>query len=131
MAIEQVNGVRVNYNQRDLFTGVGKPVTFGQVNQLSAEFTYDSLPAAGAVGDAVIAELPAGAVVKSAYFIVTTAFAGGTSLAVQSAKASDGTALLANAFVTATQGALANIDADGDVLVGTGAGINASVSEAA
>lgn len=124
MSIEQVNGVRVNYNTREYHEGLGKHSTFGARNQLVASFSYDNLPSAGDSGDAVIPELPAGAVVTSAYLIVTTAFAGGTSLEVGVVGDTD-------AFITPAAGALANIDANGDVLVGGGASVNASLAAAA
>lgn len=127
MAIEQVNGVRVNYNQRDFHTGPGKPNTLGATKELVVDFSFDSLPAAGAVGDAVIPELPAGAVVKSSILVVGDAWLSGTSLAIGTKKAADGTELDDDGFNAAILTAALTA---GSVHVGAGAQILASLSEA-
>ena len=127
MSISQVNGVRQNYGTRDLESGLGSPVTFGAVKQAVAEFTYDKLPAAGSIGDAVILELPARAVVTSAKLIVTAPFVGGTSLSVGTKNAATGAAIDDAGLITAAAGAVASL-IDGAVLVGAGAQINKTVS---
>lgn len=134
MAIEQVNGVRVNYNQREFHAGAGKPNSLGAVKELVVDFEYDSLPSAGAVGDAVVPVLPVGAVVKSCYLLVKSAFVGGvgSALSVGTAKAVDGTELDLDGLVTAADAGadIAHIDADRDVVVGAGAQVNKALAEA-
>jgi hypothetical protein len=88
-------------------------------------FTYDDLPAWGS--DKLEHLIPAYAKVLEARFEVLTAFAGGTSLSVGLARSSDGVAIDVAGFVTAAQGALANINTRGQFITGSGALINASV----
>ena len=68
------------------------------------------------IGDVAI---PAYAVIRDVYFVVNTAFAGGTSIQVGLYKA-DGTALDASGLMTATEGAVANFNATGNKIVGAG-----------
>lgn len=68
-------------------------------------------------------KIPAGYVVEAARLIVKEAGAGGTSVALQSYNEA-GAVQTANAYVTATQGATANLLLNA-VITGTGAGIGA------
>lgn len=64
---------------------------------------------------------PVGTVFKSATIVVETAFNTLTALNIGTYRASDGTtAIAATGLVTATESALANIDAIGDRVVGAG-----------
>lgn len=110
----------------------------GGIKQLVVDFTYDALPgydadaSGGGTPDSfsdAAARLPALSVIKSAYLIVTTPFAGGTSYTV-GLHEQDGTAIDADGIFTAAELPLADIDAAGDFHVGTsgaliGAGIGA------
>lgn len=69
--------------------------------------------------------LPAYAQVISATLIMSEAAAGGTSVAVGT-HLEDGTPVDADGLITATNGALANINAIGKIVLGTGAQIAAT-----
>ena len=130
MTVQKVNGARHNWGPREFHKGPAVNKVDDVVQKVVVDFDYANLPAAGDVGDAVVLELPKFAVIKSAYLLVKTAFAGGTSYAVGFKKAADGLELDDDGLIDATAGALANIDANGDVLVGAGALIGKSLSEA-
>lgn len=81
-------------------------------------FAFNGLPTYGV--DKIVQAIPAKAHVDSVDFVVTTAFAGGTSYAVGLYKA-DGTAIDADGLVTDAAAALANLTPAGTVLHGGGA----------
>lgn len=135
MTVAKVNGARHNWGPREVYTGAGVNKVDDVVQKVVVDFSFDKLPAAGDVGDAVVLELPAKAVILSAYLLVTKAFVGGTGSTVQigTKKASDGTELDNDGFVTAanTGTDIASIDADGDVVIGSGAQIGKALAERA
>lgn len=85
-------------------------------------FSYDNLPSESL--DELYQRIPAGARVLSAKLAVTTAFAGGTSLAV-GLNQPDGTVIDADGLVTDANAPLANLAA-GDYVDGTGALVGSS-----
>lgn len=87
---------------------------------LVLDFTYDDLPVAVA-SDAGVNYIPAGATVIDAVLRVTTAWVGGTSLAIGTEEL-DGSDIDADGLVTAAAGATANLTL-GTALTGTGADI--------
>lgn len=91
-------------------------------------FTYDKLPNF-VVGDELYNYLPAGCHILSAQLVVHTAFAGGTSLAVGTYLASDGTVVDADGLITDANAPLASLVA-GAYISGTGAQLNAAGSAA-
>jgi hypothetical protein len=91
-------------------------------------FNYDDLPAEGL--DEAILRIPVGARVTAATLHVVTAFAGGTSLTV-GLNQPDGTVIDADGLITAANAPLANIDADSDVIDGTGVLVGAVTGLAA
>lgn len=105
----------------------GQYVGDAGVETLEVHFTYATLPTYGV--DGLIAVIPQYAKILSADLAVTTAFAGGTSLAF-GLHQTDGTEIDADGLITAASGALANIDAVGDRLTGAGALIGARTSAA-
>lgn len=98
----------------------GLPTTYvDEASQvLEIPFDFANLPTYGA--DKIIQSIPAYAHVDSVDFVVTTAFAGGTSYAVGLYQP-DGTVIDADGLVTDLNAPLANIDAKGDVVHGSGA----------
>ena len=95
---------------------------------MEVTFRYSDLPSYGT--DLLIQSIPANAVVVSATLHVTTAFAGGTSYAVGLAQ-NDGTAIDADGLITDANAPLANINAAGKYVAGTGALIGAPIGAAA
>lgn len=89
------------------------PVTFAEVN--------GGHNLSGAL-DELFTKVPAGARIIEATVKVTTAFAGGTSIAV-GLHEPDGTVVDADGLVTAAQGAVANLTLN-EHIVGTGALVN-------
>lgn len=87
-------------------------------------FRYNDLPVHGE--DQLILRIPANAAVVSATLHVTEAFAGGTSLAVGLVQPG-GTAVDADGLITDANAPLANIDAVGDYVEGSGALIGGSI----
>ena len=114
MSWENVGGRETHYGalpSSDQFGSV--KAGLGSIKELVVDVNFDNMPALD-VGNEMLATVPAGAVIKSATFEVTTAFAGGTSVALGITGDPDG-------LMTAAQGATANIDAVGDYIVGSGA----------
>lgn len=73
-------------------------------------------------------KIPAGYVIESARLIVRTAATGGTSVALQNYTEA-GAVGTANLYITATQGAVANLTLNATI-VGTGAGIGTRTATA-
>lgn len=97
----------------------------GHTHVLEIPFSYNHLPVAGA--DIAIVSLPQYAKVESATFTVNTPFAGGSAFAVGLTTRA-GSVFDADGLFTTTNLALANIDAIGDVVVGSGAVIGATLA---
>ena len=100
----------------------------GGIKQLVVDFSYDDLPGfdadagGGSTPDSfseAIPYIPAGATILDAVFLVCDAFAGGTSYVVGTYSKA-GAAIDADGIFTGTALALANIDADGDVVTPDG-----------
>ena len=100
----------------------------GGIKQLVVDFSYDDLPGfdadagGGSTPDSfseAIPFIPAGATILDATFLVCDAFAGGTSYTVGTYTKA-GAAIDADGIFTGTALALANIDADGDVVTPDG-----------
>lgn len=90
--------------------------TKGNVRSIEMEVYFDEDGSTASMKKAV---LPAGARVLSAAMVVSTAFTGGTAITVGTITA-DGLTADADALVTATEGAVANLTANAVV---TGAGV--------
>lgn len=77
-ATDSKRGVLVHYGPRDTDESFGGELaTKGKQHQIVYKFSYSDLP--GGSTDALTAFVPSGAMITEAYFIPTTAFAGGTS----------------------------------------------------
>lgn len=107
----------------------------GGIKQLVIDFSFDDLPgfdadaSGGTTPDSfsdAIPAIPALAAIVSARFLVTTAFADGTSYTV-GLHEQDGTAIDADGLFTASNLPVADIDAVGDFVVGDGALVGASI----
>lgn len=119
MTIEVVNGVRRNFGPRDAEDKVpGKVLTAGEVKEIVVDFNYDDLPT-NSTNDALVQLIPAYAAVTQVLLFVKTTFAGGTDIQIGTEQA-DGTDVDLDGFVTAAQGAVANLVA-GYVVSGRGA----------
>jgi len=129
MATEyNVGGARQVYGPRrdpgDFPDAAGsREVTYGNYVEVEYNFTYDNLPAWSAtnVNDACIPVIPAYAVIKEATLLVTTPWAGGTSIEVGTFLASTGVAVDADGLIPAAVGVVANLNAAGEGVYGTGA----------
>lgn len=115
----------------------GQVVTAGAKEQLVFEFDYTTLPSFtsdlnndGTKNGFTIqdASIPAGATIVSAELKVDTAWASGTDLTVGTYQV-DGTVIDADGFITAANGAVANLLA-GALITGSGADIATLASAA-
>lgn len=97
----------------------------GHSQVLEIPFSFATLPVHGV--DKAIVTIPKYARIESATFTVNTAFAGGTSYIV-GLVARDGSVLDADGLLTAANLPVANIDAIGDAVVGTGALIGTTLA---
>lgn len=99
-----------------------KESTRGNRTELEYRFTYDNLPAwsAGKALDACYPVIPAYAVIESAVLLVEVPFAGGTDLEVGTFLASTGVAVAADGIIPKAVGVVANLDAAGEGVYGTG-----------
>lgn len=127
MAIEldTKRGVVNSYGVRTTKPRYGGDVPDDLVQIASWTWSFDDLPVWSA--SKLEHNLPAFAKILSANLEVLTPWVGGTSLAVGTVNASDGTGGTAGGFVTAVQAATANINARGQFITGTGALVGASV----
>lgn len=121
-----VGGVQKKYNAASNAEvgSIGSKVTsYGNRTVVEYNFDYTNLPAWSAtnLNDAGIPVIPAYSVIESAYLLVTTIWAGGTALEVGTFQAVAGTAVDADGIIPAAVGALTNINAAGEGLIGTGA----------
>lgn len=114
-----------SYGPRKIANGLPTTYVNDKSQVLEIPFTYDALPTYGL--DKIIQSIPAKAHVDEVDLLVTTAFAGGTSLAVGAYKA-DGTAIDADGFVTDAGAPLANLTPSGAVLHGGGALVGTSLA---
>lgn len=105
--------------------------TFGNTVELFVRFNFDNVPSpsAASANDAVESLIPANAFVESVRLYVEVPFVGGTSIAIDQRAVADGSVATANAYVTATQGATANLTQSAWI-VGTGSLIGASSGSA-
>ena len=90
----------------------------GSVKELIFEVDFANLPARD-VDNQMLATIPASATVLAADFKVTTGWAGGTSLSVGTAIAAGGGTPDVDSLITATQGAVAELNVAGDYIQGT------------
>ncbi len=102
----------------------GQVVTQGMIKEQIIRIRYNELPDGTSAKSPII---PARATIVSAMFHVKTAFAGGTSYKVGVYDASTGAAVDDDSIFTAANLPLASINADGAVVVGSGADINGDV----
>lgn len=131
MGIEyNVGGSRQHYGPRldpgDFPVAAGaREVAYGNFVEVEYNFTYDNLPAWSATNalDACVPVIPAYAVITDAFLLVTTPWAGGTALEVGTFLASAGTAVDADGIIPAAVGVVANLNAAGEGVYGTGAQI--------
>ncbi len=96
--------------------------TRGNVKEIEYNFTFDNLPAWTAANalDALVPVLPAYAVIIDAVLLVTEPFAGGTALEVGTFQAVAGTVVDADGIIPAAVGVVANLNAAGEGVYGTG-----------
>lgn len=106
----------------------GQYITEGSIKEEVIRIRYNELPDGTSPKSPII---PAHATILDARFKVKTAFGGGTSYKIGTYNASTGAAVSDNSIFTTANLALANIDADGDVVAGSGAGIGVGVGAAA
>ena len=106
----------------------GQVVTEGSIKEEVIRIRYNELPTGGSAKSPII---PANASVLSAQFKVKVAFTGGTSFTVGTYNASTGAAVVADGLMTAANLALANINAVGNLVTGSGTQVNTSVGTSA
>ena len=128
MSLEEaaVRGVLQHYGPRTTNeTNGGVQNVGGRTKSATYKFSYDDLPGGGA--DAIRTFIPAGAVVKDCYILVTTDFAGGTSYDIGLEQSDGSTAIDADGLFDAL--VLADIDATpgSSVTAGEHAGTNSGV----
>lgn len=118
------DGLNVGFGTRDVDTNASASVVAGDGQKRRAVMKVvgtglAAAPTAGQLENAIV--VPAGAYILSAMFYVSTAFVGvGAALEVGGWTVAD-VADDANGFVTATEAAIGNIDADDDAVTGAGA----------
>ena len=118
------DGLKVGFGTADTRNEMAGGVeTKGRVRQLEMKVYYDKDITEADVRASVI---PAGATVLSAKTAVTTAFAGGTAITLGTI-GTDGTGADADAVITATEGAVANLT-EGAVVEGAGTLIGTTTS---
>lgn len=129
MAVEYTvaGGVRKNFGPipspaTQPFPVGAKESTFGNIVELEYRFTYDNLPAwsAASANDALIPVIPAYSVILDAVLLVEDPFLGGTALEVGTYQAVAGTAIDADGIIPAAVGVVANLNAAGEGVYGTG-----------
>lgn len=132
MGIEYTGAGAVRHNYGPVQSPTTKPSpagaresVCGNSKEIEYNFTYDNLPAwsASNAADAVNPSIAPYALIESAYLYVEEVFAGGTALEVGTFEAVAGTAVDADGLIPAAVGVLANLDAAGDIVYGTGAQI--------
>lgn len=132
MALESVNGRQTFFgpSERTALKYGGVVSGTGAIKVAKWEFEYDDLPADDD-GNAMLMEIPANSLIRSAVLKVGTAWAGGTNVNLGLAQ-TDGTVIDADgidaAIATAALTANAIIDCDG-ALVGASVGANDAVLE--
>jgi hypothetical protein len=128
--LDAKRGVLNHYGTRETNERFGGQTTNqqGTVKEAVWEVAYDKLPVAGA--DNLALSLPANSTIVGARFVTDVAFVGGTSYTVGLAT-SAGVAIDDDGLLTAANLPLANINAKGKTVVGTGALVNAPIGAAA
>ena len=118
--------VRTSYGTRPIDESKGGQVsTSGLTKEMSWTFSYDDLPAAA--NGAMEGIIPQYAMIKNAYIMVETAFAGGTSYNFGTYEA-DGTVIDADGIDAAV--ATAALNAVGKVVICNGAQVGTAIAEA-
>jgi len=110
MALEEaaVRGVLQHYGPRTTNeTNGGVQNTGTRTKAITYKFSFDDLPGGGA--DSLRAYIPAGAIVKDAFILTTTDFAGGTSYDIGLEQSDGSTAIDADGLFDAL--VLADLDA--------------------
>lgn len=126
---QAIRGVTNHYGPRKTDGRFGgQVVTEGNIKEQVIRFRYNELPNGSSPKSPII---PAHATIIDARIKVKTAFAGGTSYAIGTYNSSTGVVVDADGIFTDANLALANIDAVGDTVVGSGDDINTSVGAAA
>lgn len=130
MPFEKVNTVGVFYGPRTVENKLPSVLnTDGTVRELVIDFDFNSLPSTDAT-DALVLAIPANSLIESAVLTVKTAFAGGTSLAV-GLSTTAGVAVDADGLITDANAPLANVNAAGKIVKGSGALVGVSSGSAA
>lgn len=125
-------GVRVFYGPRPSTLTNPEPapatvLTLGATREVEFRWDYTNPPAptTASANDAVETIIPKNSLIIAARLYVEVAFVGGTSIAVDARAVADGSVTTANGYITATQGAEANLTI-GAWIVGSGALIGAT-----
>lgn len=117
------DGLVVQFGTRDAEDDrAGVTRTAGETKEYIVDFTYDNLPVASTDGS--YATIPANSLILSSRLFVTELFAGGTSYAI-GMEERDGTDIDADGLDAEIL--LAAIDADGDIVIGDGALVGATI----
>jgi hypothetical protein len=126
MAVEYTGAGAVRKNYGPILSPTTKPSpegqkesTFGNRVEVQYDFTYDNLPTSNA-SDAVFHTFPAGAIFESVVWNTQVDFAGGTDYTVGLVTPA-GVAVDVDGFITAAQGAVANLVTTTPVICGRGA----------
>lgn len=129
--------IKFGVTKPDNLTHGGEVQAYGSIKAITYRFDYTDLPSFtadlnndGTKNGFSLQDVgvPAGASIVSARLKIGTAWASGTSLAIGSYTAA-GAAIDADGYVTAIQGATANLTV-GSIITGTGADISNLVSAA-
>jgi len=119
MALESVGGRQTFFGALPTYNIYGgEKAGAGSVKELIFPFDFNSLPARDA-DNRMLATIPASATVLAADLKVTTGWVGGTSLSAGTAIEAGGGTPDVDSLITATQGAVANMNVAGDYVQGT------------
>lgn len=115
-----VGGVLQQYGPVDAEKGfTTKLSTYGALSEMEVDFTFNDLPTTSTQNNLIL-RIPPHALIVSARLGTVVPFAGGTSYTI-GLRQPDGTEIDNDGLLTAVNGALANINAKGKWVVGTGA----------
>lgn len=124
-AFEDTGGLGVlnHYGVRTVEGKFGGKTCEAVVKHIVYDITYEDLSSTSAAAvNGLEYVIPAGSSLLSCRYVVETAIVGPTAITCGTYKASDGTtAIDADGLMTAAAGVVTALDADRDVLVGTGA----------
>lgn len=128
--LDPKRGVQNSYGVRTTTQKYGGTTSDDVIKTASWTFDYNNVPAY--VADNLGLVIPAYSKILSARLEVLTAWVGGTSIALGATQgngaASPGTVVDAAGFITALQGATANINTRGQLITGTGALVGATAT---